>query len=100
MGGSRFVDVAGVAQSGVGAFIVAGVLDADRYAEERASVLFAGGGRVVGEELRDAVGSNMCLEGLLEKGVPDGRGSGVSNRARIGNLHQRETENVLLRGER
>jgi len=99
VGGSRFVDVAGVTQSGIGTLIVAGVLDADRYAEERASILLPVGGGVVGEELRDAVGGNMRLEGLFEKHVSDGGGGVVSDRARVGNLCQRKTENVVLRGE-
>lgn len=99
VGGSRFVDIAGVTEGGIGALVIAGVLDADRYPEEWASVLFAGGGRIVGEKLRDAVGVNVRLESLLEKDVSDGGRRGFSNRTRVDDLRQREMEDVLLRGE-
>lgn len=100
VGRNRFVDVAGVTQSGIGALIVAGVLDADGYTEEWTSVLFVGDGRVVREELGDAIGGSVCLESLPKKGISDGRWRSLSGRARVDNLGQRKTENFLLRGDR
>lgn len=99
MGGSRFVDVARIAQSGVDALIVAGVLDADGHAEEWATILFPGGGRVIGEELRNTVGSSVRLESLPEKDVSNGRRRYFPDPARVDDLRQRETKNALLRGD-
>ena len=98
MRGSGSVDVTGVTQSGVGSLIVTGVLDADGYAEERSAILFTGGGRIVREKLRDAVRGSVCFEGLPEEDVSDDGRRGSSDRARVDDLRQRETENVLLRG--
>ena len=99
MGRSGLVDITGVAEGGIGTLVVTGVLDADRYPEEWPSVLFGGGGRIVREKLRDAVGGNMRLKSLLEKDLSNGRRRGLSNRARINDLRQREMEDVLLRGK-
>ena len=99
MRGSGFVDVAGVTQSRIGTLVIAGLLDTDRYTEERASILPTGGGRIVGEELRNAVGGSVRLESLLEKDIPNGRGSGESIRTRVNDLRKRETKNIILRGE-
>lgn len=81
MGRSGFVDITGVAEGGVCALIVTLVFDADGDAQKWPRILCARGGRVVREELCNAVGRSVCLKSLLEKNVPDGSGWGSSDAA-------------------
>ena len=97
---SGFVDITRVAKGGICTLIVAMFLDANGDAEERPEVLFERGGRIVGEELCDAVGRGVGLESLSEKDVPDDGWRGFSDPARVDDLGQRETEDDVFVGDR